>query len=40
MNNLCLFKGLGDPAYFYVDVIFILNGLMVGLLFIYAAYLR
>ncbi|XP_063090046.1 probable C-mannosyltransferase DPY19L2 isoform X4 [Cavia porcellus] len=32
-------EGLGDPAYFYVDVIFILNGLMVGLLFIYAAYL-
>ncbi|KFO34449.1 Protein dpy-19 like protein 2 [Fukomys damarensis] len=32
-------EGLGDPAYFYVDVIFILNGLMLGLLFIYAAYL-
>ncbi|XP_013376745.1 PREDICTED: probable C-mannosyltransferase DPY19L2 isoform X2 [Chinchilla lanigera] len=32
-------EGLGDPAYFYVDVIFILNGIMVGLLFIYAAYL-
>ncbi|XP_021110260.1 probable C-mannosyltransferase DPY19L2 isoform X8 [Heterocephalus glaber] len=32
-------EGFGDPAYFYVGVIFILNGLMMGLLFIYAAYL-
>ncbi|KAM6156434.1 putative C-mannosyltransferase DPY19L2 [Erethizon dorsatum] len=32
-------EGLGDPASFYVGVIFILNGLMMGLLFIYAAYL-
>ncbi|XP_023569139.1 probable C-mannosyltransferase DPY19L2 [Octodon degus] len=32
-------EGLGDPAYFYVGVIFILNGLMMGLLFVYAAYL-
>lgn len=33
-------EGLGDPTYFYVGVIFILNGIMMGLLFIYAAYLR
>ncbi|EHB17681.1 dpy-19-like protein 2 [Heterocephalus glaber] len=39
LNNLCLFKGLGDPACFYVGVIFILNGLMMGLFFIYATYL-
>nr|XP_023420913.1 probable C-mannosyltransferase DPY19L2 [Cavia porcellus] len=32
-------EGLGDPACFYVGVIFILNGLMMALLFIYATYL-
>ncbi|XP_021569733.1 probable C-mannosyltransferase DPY19L2, partial [Carlito syrichta] len=32
-------EGLGDPACFYVGVIFILNGLMMGLFFIYGAYL-
>ncbi|XP_021110217.1 probable C-mannosyltransferase DPY19L2 isoform X1 [Heterocephalus glaber] len=32
-------EGLGDPACFYVGVIFILNGLMMGLFFIYATYL-
>ncbi|MGH0120205.1 UNVERIFIED_CONTAM: hypothetical protein FKN15_006366 [Acipenser sinensis] len=31
--------GLGDPAYFYVTFVFILNGLMLGLFFIYGAYL-
>lgn len=34
------FKGLGDPACFYVGVIFILNGIMMGLFFIYGSYLR
>ncbi|XP_076976123.1 putative C-mannosyltransferase DPY19L2 isoform X2 [Tamandua tetradactyla] len=32
-------EGLGDPACFYVYVIFMLNGLMMGLFFIYGAYL-
>ncbi|XP_051012048.1 probable C-mannosyltransferase DPY19L2 [Acomys russatus] len=32
-------EGLGDPACFYISVIFILNGLMMGLFFIYGAYL-
>ncbi|KAM5273568.1 putative C-mannosyltransferase DPY19L2 [Ctenodactylus gundi] len=32
-------EGMGDPAYFYVGVIFILNGLTLGLFFIYATYL-
>ncbi|KAL1781731.1 putative C-mannosyltransferase DPY19L2 [Sigmodon hispidus] len=32
-------EGLGDPACFYVGVIFILNGLMMGLFFIYGTYL-
>ncbi|XP_013376716.1 PREDICTED: probable C-mannosyltransferase DPY19L2 isoform X2 [Chinchilla lanigera] len=32
-------EGLGDPTCFYVSVIFVLNGLITALLFIYAAYL-
>ncbi|XP_006887658.1 PREDICTED: probable C-mannosyltransferase DPY19L2-like [Elephantulus edwardii] len=32
-------EGLGDPACFYVGVIFILNGIMMGLFFIYGTYL-
>ncbi|XP_059964182.1 probable C-mannosyltransferase DPY19L2 [Mesoplodon densirostris] len=32
-------EGLGDPACFYVGVIFILNGIMMGLFFMYGAYL-
>ncbi|KAJ7415798.1 hypothetical protein WISP_75859 [Willisornis vidua] len=33
-------EGLGDPASFYVAVIFLLNGLMMSLFFIYGTYLR
>lgn len=32
-------EGMGDPAYFYVTVVFALNGLMMSLFFIYGAYL-
>ncbi|XP_071385603.1 dpy-19-like 1, like [Centroberyx affinis] len=32
-------EGLGDPAYFYVTFVFLLNGLMMSLFFIYGAYL-
>ncbi|KAM4688773.1 protein C-mannosyl-transferase DPY19L1 [Discoglossus pictus] len=32
-------EGLGDPAYFYVTIIFILNGIMMSLFFIYGTYL-
>ncbi|XP_040288842.1 probable C-mannosyltransferase DPY19L1 isoform X3 [Bufo bufo] len=32
-------EGLGDPAYFYVTLIFILNGLMMSLFYIYGTYL-
>ncbi|XP_005609350.2 probable C-mannosyltransferase DPY19L2 isoform X1 [Equus caballus] len=39
VNEVQSCEGFGDPAYFYVDVIFILNGLMMGLFFIYGAYL-
>uniref|UniRef100_A0A8C5CTQ1 Dpy-19-like 1, like (H. sapiens) n=1 Tax=Gadus morhua TaxID=8049 RepID=A0A8C5CTQ1_GADMO len=32
-------EGLGDPAYFYVTFVFLLNGFMMSLFFIYGAYL-
>lgn len=32
--------GLGDPAYFYVTFVFLLNGAMMSLFFIYGTYLR
>ncbi|KAG7258396.1 hypothetical protein CRUP_001560 [Coryphaenoides rupestris] len=33
-------EGLGDPAYFYVTFVFLLNGFMMSLFFMYGAYLR
>ncbi|XP_077383522.1 dpy-19-like 1, like [Festucalex cinctus] len=32
-------EGLGDPAYFYVTCVFLLNGVMMSLFFLYGAYL-
>uniref|UniRef100_A0A8C5EHG2 Dpy-19-like 1, like (H. sapiens) n=1 Tax=Gouania willdenowi TaxID=441366 RepID=A0A8C5EHG2_GOUWI len=32
-------EGLGDPAYFYVACVFLLNGVMMSLFFLYGAYL-
>uniref|UniRef100_A0A665T6W6 Dpy-19-like 1, like (H. sapiens) n=1 Tax=Echeneis naucrates TaxID=173247 RepID=A0A665T6W6_ECHNA len=32
-------EGMGDPAYFYVACVFLLNGVMMSLFFIYGAYL-
>ncbi|CAL1546397.1 unnamed protein product, partial [Lymnaea stagnalis] len=32
-------EGLGEPAYFYVEAAFLLNGLMMGLFFLFGAYL-
>ncbi|XP_061676961.1 dpy-19-like 1, like [Syngnathoides biaculeatus] len=32
-------EGLGDPAYFYVTCVFLLNGLMMSLFFLYGAFL-
>uniref|UniRef100_A0A8C8D216 Dpy-19-like 1 n=1 Tax=Oncorhynchus tshawytscha TaxID=74940 RepID=A0A8C8D216_ONCTS len=32
-------EGMGDPAYFYVTFVFLLNGLMMSLFFIYGTYL-
>lgn len=32
-------EGLGDPAYFYVTFVFVLNGAMMSLFFIYGTYL-
>ena len=31
--------GLGDPAYFYVDFVFLINGLLASVLFVLGAYL-
>nr|XP_011729683.2 probable C-mannosyltransferase DPY19L1 isoform X2 [Macaca nemestrina] len=39
LNEVQSCEGLGDPACFYVAVIFILNGLMMALFFIYGTYL-
>ncbi|KAG3278130.1 dpy-19 like 1 [Ictidomys tridecemlineatus] len=39
LNEVQSCEGLGDPACFYVAVIFILNGLMMGLFFVYGTYL-
>ncbi|XP_002751392.4 putative C-mannosyltransferase DPY19L2 isoform X1 [Callithrix jacchus] len=39
LNEVESCEGLGEPACFYVGVIFILNGLMMGLFFMYGAYL-
>ncbi|KAK7885964.1 hypothetical protein WMY93_025585 [Mugilogobius chulae] len=32
-------EGMGDPAFFYVTIVFALNGLMMSLFFVYGAYL-
>ncbi|KAJ8290860.1 hypothetical protein GJAV_G00018450, partial [Gymnothorax javanicus] len=32
-------EGMGDPAYFYVTFVFLLNGLMMSLFFVYGTYL-
>lgn len=43
MSVLCVclwMLGMGDPAYFYVSCVFLLNGVMMSLFFIYGAYLR
>lgn len=39
VSVLCM-SGMGDPAYFYVTCVFLLNGVMMSLFFIYGAYLR
>ncbi|XP_007523459.2 probable C-mannosyltransferase DPY19L2 [Erinaceus europaeus] len=39
LNEIQSCEGIGDPACFYVGVVFLLNGFMMGLFFIYATYL-
>ncbi|KAG7216433.1 hypothetical protein INR49_001919 [Caranx melampygus] len=34
-----MYTGMGDPAYFYVACVFLLNGVMMSLFFLYGAYL-
>lgn len=36
----CVCVGMGDPAYFYVTLVFLLNGAMMSLFYIYGTYLR
>jgi len=35
-----LVVGIGEPAYFYVEAAFLLNGILLGVLFVFATYLR
>ncbi|XP_054427284.1 probable C-mannosyltransferase DPY19L2 [Pteronotus mesoamericanus] len=39
LNEVQSCEGMGDPACFYVGMIFILNGIMMALFFMYGAYL-
>ena len=41
-TNICspFVVGLGEPAYFYVESIFLLNGIMMGVFFLFGTYLR
>ncbi|XP_048882251.1 dpy-19-like 1, like [Brienomyrus brachyistius] len=39
LNAVDSCEGLGDPAYFYVTFVFLLNGGMMSLFFVYGAYL-
>lgn len=32
--------GLGEPSYFYIEAVFLLNGLMMGTFFLFGTYLR
>uniref|UniRef100_A0A3Q2WV65 Dpy-19-like 1, like (H. sapiens) n=1 Tax=Haplochromis burtoni TaxID=8153 RepID=A0A3Q2WV65_HAPBU len=42
-NQICLIlslhDGMGDPAYFYVACVFLLNGMMMSIFFMYGSYL-
>ena len=40
MPRVVCVSGMGDPAYFYVTFVFLLNSLMMSLFFIYGTYLR
>ena len=39
MKNSCVI-GLGEPSYFYIESVFLLNGLNMGLFFLFGVYLR
>lgn len=40
LSSVLLLSGMGDPAYFYVAWVFLLNGAMMSLFFLYGTYLR
>uniref|UniRef100_A0AAR2IHA0 Dpy-19-like 1, like (H. sapiens) n=1 Tax=Pygocentrus nattereri TaxID=42514 RepID=A0AAR2IHA0_PYGNA len=39
LHTCFVFSGLGDPAYFYITFVFLLNGVMMSLFYVYGAYL-
>jgi len=38
-NNIDV-TGIGEPIYFYIEAVFLWNGIGVGILFLFGAYLR
>jgi len=36
----CITVGIGEPAYFYIEAAFLLNGILLGVLFVFGTYLR
>lgn len=40
ISSFIIYLGIGDPAYFYVTSVFLLNGLVGSLMFLYGSILR
>lgn len=40
IQDFVSFLGLGEPSYFYIEAVFTLNGLMMGVFFLFGTYLR
>jgi len=32
--------GIGEPSYFYIEAAFLLNGVLLGVLYVFGTYLR
>jgi len=37
---VCAAVGIGEPAYFYIEAAFLLNGILLGVQFVFGTYLR
>jgi len=35
-----MYAGIGEPIYFYVETVFLWNGIGVGILYVFGTYLR